>query len=43
MDYFRITPDSRSFTKIKLLYTVQADDHSSSDEHEIEYDVSAGA
>jgi type VI secretion system secreted protein Hcp len=32
-----------SFEKVKVLYTVQADDHSSGDEHEIEYDVSAGA
>ena len=32
-----------SFEKIKILYTVQADDHSAGDEHEIEYDVSAGA
>lgn len=34
---------SLSFEKVKVLYTVQADDHSSGDEHEIEYDVAAGA
>lgn len=34
---------SLSFEKVKVLYTMQADDHSSGDEHEIEYDVSAGA
>ncbi len=34
---------SLSFEKINVLYTMQADDHSSGDEHEIEYDVSAGA
>lgn len=34
---------SLSFEKITVLYTMQADDHSSGDEHEIEYDVSAGA
>ena len=28
--------------KIKILYTVQADDHSAGDEHEIEYDIVAG-
>lgn len=28
--------------KIAILYTVQADDHSAGDEHEIEYDISAG-
>jgi type VI secretion system secreted protein Hcp len=33
---------SFSFEKVKVLYTIQADDHSSGDEHEIEYDVSAG-
>jgi type VI secretion system secreted protein Hcp len=32
-----------SFEKIKVLYTVQADDHSAGDEHEIEYDVASGA
>lgn len=32
-----------SFEKVKVLYTVQADDHSAGDEHEIEYDVAAGA
>lgn len=32
-----------SFESIKVLYTVQADDHSSGDEHEIEYDVASGA
>ena len=31
-----------SFEKIKVLYTLQADDHSKGDEHEIEYDVAAG-
>jgi len=34
---------SLSFEEVKLIYTVQADDHSSGDEHEIEYNVSAGA
>lgn len=34
---------SLSFEKVAVLYTMQADDHSSGDEHEIEYDVSAGA
>ncbi|MDA8586562.1 type VI secretion system tube protein Hcp [Rhodobacteraceae bacterium] len=33
---------SLSFEKVKKIYTVQADDHSRGDEHEIEYDVSAG-
>ena len=33
---------SLAFEKVKVLYTVQADDHSSGDEHEIEYDVAAG-
>jgi len=28
--------------EIKILYTVQADDHSAGDEHEIEYDLVAG-
>lgn len=34
-----------SFTaeKVKMVYTVQADDHSAGDEHEIEYDLVAGA
>lgn len=27
---------------VKILYTVQADDHSAGDEHEIEYDIVAG-
>lgn len=33
-----------SFTaeKINMVYTVQADDHSAGDEHEVEYDVVAG-
>ncbi len=31
-----------SFEKINVVYTMQADDHSSGDEHEIEYDISAG-
>lgn len=34
---------SLSFETVNVKYTVQADDHSSGDEHEIEYDVSAGA
>lgn len=34
---------SLSFEKINVLYTMQADDHSSGDEHEIEYDVSSGS
>lgn len=33
---------SFDYEKIKVLYTVQADDHSAGDEHEIEYDVLAG-
>ena len=32
-----------SAEKIKVLYVVQADDHSAGDEHEIEYDVVSGA
>lgn len=28
--------------KIKIVYVVQADDHSAGDEHEIEYDIAAG-
>lgn len=33
-----------SFTaeKINIVYTVQADDHSAGDEHEVEYDIVAG-
>ncbi len=31
-----------SFEEVKVLYTVQADDHSAGDEHEIEYDIAAG-
>ncbi len=31
-----------TFEKVKVLYTVQADDHSSGDEHEIEFDLAAG-
>ncbi|SLN39374.1 hypothetical protein PEL8287_01940 [Roseovarius litorisediminis] len=31
------------FEKINIKYTVQADDHSAGDEHEIEYDIAAGA
>lgn len=34
---------SFDFEKVKVLYTVQADDHSSGDEHEIEFDIAAGA
>ena len=30
------------FEKVKMIYTVQADDHSAGDEHEIEYDIAAG-
>lgn len=33
---------SLAFEKIKVKYTVQADDHSKGDEHEVEYDLSAG-
>jgi type VI secretion system secreted protein Hcp len=29
--------------KIAMVYTVQADDHSAGDEHEVEYDIVAGA
>lgn len=32
-----------SFEKIRIIYIVQADDHSAGDEHEIEFDVVAGA
>lgn len=32
-----------SFEEVKVIYSVQADDHSSGDEHEIEYNLSAGA
>lgn len=31
-----------TFEKVKIKYTVQADDHSAGDEHEIEYDLAAG-
>lgn len=31
-----------SFEEVKVIYSVQADDHSSGDEHEIEYNLSAG-
>ncbi|WP_146592482.1 Hcp family type VI secretion system effector [Puniceibacterium confluentis] len=31
-----------SFENVKIKYTVQADDHSAGDEHEIEYDIAAG-
>jgi type VI secretion system secreted protein Hcp len=31
-----------TFEKIKMIYTVQADDHSAGDEHEIEFDIAAG-
>ncbi len=31
-----------SFEKVNVKYTVQADDHSAGDEHEIEYDIVAG-
>ena len=34
---------SITFERVKVLYTVQADDHSAGDEHEIEYDLVAGA
>ena len=34
---------SIAFEKVKILYTVQAEDGSAGDEHEIEYDVVAGA
>jgi type VI secretion system secreted protein Hcp len=34
---------SLSFEEVKVLYTMQADDHSSGDEHEIEYDVASGS
>lgn len=33
---------SISFEKVKVIYTVQAEDHSAGDEHEIEYDIAAG-
>ena len=31
-----------SFESVSMIYTVQADDHSAGDEHEIEFDVVAG-
>jgi type VI secretion system secreted protein Hcp len=31
-----------SFENVKIKYTIQADDHSKGDEHEIEYDIAAG-
>jgi type VI secretion system secreted protein Hcp len=31
-----------AFEEVKIKYTVQADDHSAGDEHEIEYDLAAG-
>lgn len=34
---------SIAFEKVKILYTVQAEDGSAGDEHEIEYDIVAGA
>ncbi len=34
---------SIAFEKVKILYTVQAEDGSAGDEHEIEYDVVAGS
>lgn len=33
---------SMAAEKVKILYTVQSDDHSAGDEHEIEYDIAAG-
>jgi type VI secretion system secreted protein Hcp len=32
-----------SCEKINIVYTVQADDHSAGDEHEVEYDITKGA
>lgn len=32
-----------SFERVAMKYTVQADDHSAGDEHEIEFDIAAGA
>lgn len=34
---------SITFEQVAVKYTVQAEDHSAGDEHEIEYDVAAGA
>ncbi|MEL6837925.1 MAG: type VI secretion system tube protein Hcp [Pseudomonadota bacterium] len=34
---------SLSFESITMKYTIQADDHSAGDEHEIEFDIVAGA
>ena len=31
-----------AFENVKVKYTVQADDHSAGDEHEIEYDIAQG-
>ncbi len=31
-----------AFEKMKISYTVQADDHSAGDEHEVEYDIASG-
>jgi type VI secretion system secreted protein Hcp len=39
------TPNERvglAFERIKVLYIVQAEDHSEGDEHEIEYDLASG-
>jgi len=36
------TPKIRRTEQIRLLYIIQADDHSAGDEHEIEYDIAAG-
>ena len=33
---------SLAFEKVSMKYTVQADDHSAGDEHEIEFDIAAG-
>lgn len=32
-----------SFEEVNINYTVQADDHSAGDEHEVEFDIAAGA
>jgi len=34
---------SPSFESVNMKYTIQADDHSAGDEHEVEFDIVAGA
>ncbi|WP_375203066.1 hypothetical protein [Hyphococcus sp.] len=39
----RAEDNTATFEKVKVIYTMQADDHSAGDEHEVEYDVAASA